>query len=79
MPATQQVYKSLGKLIKLCDEVMLSDDAEECASLSSENVREIVDLLEEAIRVNLKLLYIRKIYINGVFLSRILQLWLVKD
>lgn len=58
---------------------MLSDDAEECASLSSENVREIVDLLEEAIRVNLKLLYIRKIYINVVFLSRILQLWLVKD
>ncbi|KAL9878775.1 guanine nucleotide-releasing factor 2 isoform X1 [Glossina fuscipes] len=50
LSATQQVYQSLGKLIKLCDEVMLSEDSEECASLSSENVKEIVDLLEDAVR-----------------------------
>uniref|UniRef100_A0A1B0G205 CRK SH3-binding GNRP n=1 Tax=Glossina morsitans morsitans TaxID=37546 RepID=A0A1B0G205_GLOMM len=50
LSATQQVYQSLGKLIKLCDEVMLSEDNEECASLSSENVKEIVDLLEDAVR-----------------------------
>ncbi|XP_075159289.1 C3G guanyl-nucleotide exchange factor isoform X2 [Haematobia irritans] len=50
LSATQQVYKSLGKVIKLCDEVMLSDESEECASLNGDNVREIVDLLEEAVR-----------------------------
>ncbi|XP_013109512.2 guanine nucleotide-releasing factor 2 isoform X2 [Stomoxys calcitrans] len=50
LSATQQVYKSLGKLIKLCDEVMLSEDSEECVSLSGDNVREIVDLLEEAVK-----------------------------
>ncbi|XP_073834083.1 C3G guanyl-nucleotide exchange factor isoform X3 [Musca autumnalis] len=50
LSATQQVYHSLGKLIKLCDEVMLCEDSEECASLSNDNVREIVDLLEEAVR-----------------------------
>lgn len=49
--ATQQVYQSLGKLIKLCDEVMLSEESGECASLSNENVREVIDLLEDAVRV----------------------------
>ncbi|KRG06865.1 guanine nucleotide-releasing factor 2 isoform X6 [Drosophila mojavensis] len=48
--ATQQVYQSLGKLIKLCDEVMLSEKSTECASLSNENVREVIDLLEDAVR-----------------------------
>ncbi|XP_017064728.1 guanine nucleotide-releasing factor 2 isoform X4 [Drosophila eugracilis] len=48
--ATQQVYQSLGKLIKLCDEVMLSEESDECASLSNENVREVIDLLEDAVR-----------------------------
>lgn len=50
--ATLQVYQSLGKLIKLCDEVMLSEDSGECASLSNENVREVIDLLEDAVRVS---------------------------
>lgn len=50
--ATQQVYQSLGKLIKLCDEVMLTEKSGECASLSNENVREVIDLLEEAVRVS---------------------------
>ncbi|XP_030380880.1 guanine nucleotide-releasing factor 2 isoform X2 [Scaptodrosophila lebanonensis] len=48
--ATRQVYQSLGKLIKLCDEVMLTKEDVECASLSDENVREVIDLLEEAVR-----------------------------
>ncbi|XP_023035207.1 guanine nucleotide-releasing factor 2 isoform X5 [Drosophila willistoni] len=48
--ATQQVSQSLGKLIKLCDEVMLSEESGECASLSNENVREVIDLLEDAVR-----------------------------
>ncbi|XP_017470048.1 PREDICTED: guanine nucleotide-releasing factor 2 [Rhagoletis zephyria] len=67
LSATQQVYQSLGKLVKLCDEVMLiyaarrSDD-ERCedhaeedhqqlkALLSEDNVKEIVDLLGDAVR-----------------------------
>ncbi|XP_054728044.1 guanine nucleotide-releasing factor 2 isoform X2 [Anastrepha obliqua] len=67
LSATQQVYQSLGKLVKLCDEVMLiyaarrSDDegGEDQAQdehqqlkalLSEENVKEIVDLLGDAVR-----------------------------
>ena len=53
--ATQQVYQSLGKLIKLCDEVMLSDENGDCASLSNENVKEVVDLLETAVKVSTQL------------------------
>ncbi|KAM7346903.1 C3G guanyl-nucleotide exchange factor isoform 3-T3 [Cochliomyia hominivorax] len=48
--ATQQVYRCLGKLIKLCDEIMLSEETDESPSLSSENVQEVVDVLEEAVR-----------------------------
>ncbi|KAJ6637477.1 Guanine nucleotide-releasing factor 2 [Pseudolycoriella hygida] len=47
--ATTQVYLSLGKLIKLCDEVLLSENEENCASLSNENVTEVVDLVDTAI------------------------------
>lgn len=47
--ATTQVYLSLGKLIKLCDEVLLRENEENCALLSNENVTEIVDLVDSAI------------------------------
>lgn len=50
--ATTQVYLSLGKLIKLCDEVLLSDTDTHCASLSRENVTEVVELVENAVQVN---------------------------
>ncbi|XP_018782886.1 PREDICTED: guanine nucleotide-releasing factor 2 isoform X4 [Bactrocera latifrons] len=67
LSATQQVYKSLGKLVKLCDEVMLiyaarriddegvednlQDEHQQLkALLSEDNVKEIVDLLGEAVR-----------------------------
>lgn len=49
--ATTQVYLSLGKLIKLCDEVLLSEDDANCASLSQENVTEVVELVEKAVQV----------------------------
>lgn len=49
--ATTQVYLSLGKLIKLCDEVLLSEDDTNCASLSQENVTEVVELVEKAVQV----------------------------
>lgn len=46
------MYLSLGKLIKLCDEVLLSENEENCASLSNENVTEVVDLVDAAIIVS---------------------------
>lgn len=50
--ANTQVYLSLGKLIKLCDEVMLSEDDANCASLSQDNVNEVVELVENAVEVS---------------------------
>lgn len=48
--ATTQVYDALGKLIKLCDEVILSEDDEKCASLSKENVESVVELVDNAVQ-----------------------------
>lgn len=50
--ATTKVYLSLGKLIKLCDEVLLSEDDANCASLSQENVAEVVELVDSAVQVS---------------------------
>lgn len=55
LSAMQQVYQSLAKLIKLCDQVMLcesTNEEEDTPLLSSENVKEIVDLLENAVKVS---------------------------
>lgn len=43
---------SLGKLIKLCDDVSLSEDNANCASLSQENVTEVVELVDKAVQVS---------------------------
>lgn len=48
--ATTQVYDALGKLIKLCDEVILSDDEEKCTSLSKENVEYVIELVDKAVQ-----------------------------
>lgn len=48
--ATTQVYISLGKLLKLCDEVLLTEDGEDCASLNDANVIEVVDLVDSAVQ-----------------------------
>ncbi|XP_055618388.1 guanine nucleotide-releasing factor 2 isoform X9 [Toxorhynchites rutilus septentrionalis] len=47
--ATNHVYMSLGNLLKLCDEVLLTADNENCPSLSKENVKEIVELVDNAV------------------------------
>ncbi|XP_062539445.1 guanine nucleotide-releasing factor 2 isoform X2 [Armigeres subalbatus] len=47
--ATNHVYMSLGKLLKLCDEVLLTADNESCPSLSKENVKEIVEQVDGAV------------------------------
>lgn len=48
--ATTQVYDALGKLIKLCDEVILSDDVGKCASLNKENVEYVIELVDTAVQ-----------------------------
>lgn len=51
--ATTQVYLNLGRLIKLCDEIVLSDDIQNCAALNEENVKEVVDLVDGSVEVYL--------------------------
>lgn len=53
--AKTQLYLSLGKLIKLSDEVLTKDDDAYSASLSTENVIEIIDSVDIAIQVNILL------------------------
>ncbi|XP_046670313.1 guanine nucleotide-releasing factor 2 isoform X2 [Homalodisca vitripennis] len=44
--ATNQVYQSLAKLIRLCDDVLLMGDK----AISKENVTEVVHLVEDAVQ-----------------------------
>lgn len=75
--ATTQVYLSLGKLIKLCDEVLLSDDDTNCASLNKENVAEVVDLVDSAVQVTYTIHILLLLYISQnaiclmIYLARI--------
>jgi Rap guanine nucleotide exchange factor 1 len=48
--AIQQVHLALGNLLKLCDEVTISPESEECACLNNDNVKEVVDLVDSAIQ-----------------------------
>ncbi|XP_055371575.1 guanine nucleotide-releasing factor 2 isoform X3 [Condylostylus longicornis] len=48
--ALNQVYLSLAKLLKLCDEILVCEDENDCASLNDENVKEIVTLFENAVQ-----------------------------
>lgn len=52
MSATNQVYQSLAKLIRLCDDVLLFGDK----AISQENVTEVVKLVEDAVQVLLSTL-----------------------
>lgn len=47
MSATNQVYQSLAKLIRLCDDVLLFGDK----AINQENVTEVVKLVEDAVQV----------------------------
>ncbi|CAD7091003.1 unnamed protein product [Hermetia illucens] len=48
--ACTQVYFALGELIKLCDDVLLSENEQESPLLSSENVQRVVNLLETSVQ-----------------------------
>lgn len=47
--ATQQVHHSLGNLIKLCDDALISENEEDFISLNKETVKEIVTNLDNAV------------------------------
>ncbi|XP_055712987.1 guanine nucleotide-releasing factor 2 isoform X3 [Phlebotomus papatasi] len=47
--AKTQVYASLGRLIKLCDEVLLAENEQTCAAIEPENVQEVMELMEVAL------------------------------
>lgn len=48
--ATTQVYDALGKFIKLCDDVILSNEDEQCVVLTKENVESVVELVDNAVQ-----------------------------
>lgn len=47
--ATNHMYQSVAKLIKLCDDVLV--DGDESAALNEDNVQEVVELVEKAVQV----------------------------
>lgn len=49
--AKQQAHHSLGNLIKLCDDALISDNEENFIALNKETVKEIVENLDNAVTV----------------------------
>ncbi|XP_055682871.1 guanine nucleotide-releasing factor 2 isoform X2 [Lutzomyia longipalpis] len=47
--AKTQMYASLGRLIKLCDEVLLAENDQTCAAIEPENVQEVTALVDAAL------------------------------
>lgn len=53
--ATQQVQIVLGKLIKLCDDALVSDDEENFIALNKDNAKELVEQLIDGVTVSCNL------------------------
>ncbi|XP_071051039.1 guanine nucleotide-releasing factor 2 isoform X3 [Onthophagus taurus] len=49
--ATQRMYNSVGKLIKLCDDALID---ETCSALDKQNVDEVVNQLEDSVKALIK-------------------------
>lgn len=49
LSATNHMYQSVARLIKLCDDVLI--DGAKSAALNVDNVKEVVALVEEAVQV----------------------------
>lgn len=62
--ATTQVNMALGKLIMLCDQVLLSDCEVTSATLSADNVAEVVDQIDVAIRVSAQCIFVIFVFIR---------------
>lgn len=50
--AKQQAHHSLGNLIKLCDDALISDNEENFIALNKETVKEIIENLDNAVTVS---------------------------
>lgn len=50
--ATQQVNQSLGNLIKLCDDALVSDNEQNFIAINNENLKECIENLETGITVS---------------------------
>lgn len=50
--ATQQVQTVLGKLIKLCDDALISEDEQDFIALNKDNVKELVEQLIDGVTVS---------------------------
>lgn len=53
--ATDKLYNSLGRLLKLCDDISLHDDDENSASLNIDNVDELINEVDTSLQNLLKL------------------------
>lgn len=45
------MYQSLGRLIKLCDEISINSGENNSVLLNDENIKEIVQLVENSVQV----------------------------
>lgn len=52
LSATNHMYQSAARLIKLCDDALIEGDKKE-AALNVDNVKEVVQLVEDAVQVNI--------------------------
>lgn len=53
--ATNRMYQRVAKLIKLCDDALIDD---QCSALDEQNVEEVLSLLDDAVKVRPKPVYI---------------------
>ena len=69
--ATQQVQTVLGKLIKLCDDALLSEDEQNFIALNKDNIKELVEQLIDGVTVSAfkKISILQKKKNNLIFLE----------
>lgn len=65
--AKQQAHHSLGNLIKLCDDALLSDNEENFIALNKETVKEIIENLDNAVTVRMTITDSLNIKLNDFF------------
>lgn len=63
MSATNHMYQSVAKLIKLCDDVLIYGD--KSVALNVDNVNEIVQLVEDAVQVIYDLFFFFCVFVNN--------------
>lgn len=56
--ATQQVLLVLGKLIKLCDDALVSESDENFIAVNKDNIKELIEQLIDGITVSVNCTYL---------------------